>query len=120
MEDDEPFDEKPKKPAQGATFELTWQLFKSGMDKEAIAKERGMAVSTIEGHLARFVKTSEIALDGLMEPDKIEKITHYFINAETQRLGGANVALGYEISFSDLRFVLNHMICKGLIGEERQ
>ncbi|MDY0102910.1 MAG: helix-turn-helix domain-containing protein [Lentimicrobium sp.] len=120
IEDDLPEPEKSKKPAKGATFELTLQLFKSGMDKEAIAKERGMAVSTIEGHLARFVKAGEIALEDLMESDKIEKIIHYFINAETQRLGEAKVALGDEVSFSDIRIVLNHMIYKGLIEEERQ
>jgi uncharacterized protein YpbB len=120
MEDDVPFAEKPKKPAKGETFTITFQLFKSGMDKEAIAKERGMAVSTIEGHLARFVKTGEIGLDGLIDPDKIEKVTQYFNQAETQKLGEAKAALGDEISFSDLRFVLNHMICSGLIEEERQ
>ncbi len=120
IEDDFPEPEESKKPVKGATFDITFQLFKTGMDKEAIAKERGMAVSTIEGHLARFVKTGEIDLDGLMEPDKIDKITQYFKNAETQRLGEAKAALGEAISFSDLRFVLNHMIFKGLLGEERQ
>lgn len=118
IEDDIPEPEKPKKPAKGATYDITFQLFKSGMGKKAIAQERGMTVSTIEGHLARFVKTGEVTLEGLMEPNKIEKITHYFMKAESQRLGDAKAALGEDMSFSDIRYVLNYMIYSGLIEEK--
>ena len=89
------------------------------MNVQAIATEREMAVSTIEGHLAAFVKRGEIDLEGLVETDKMGKIMDYFKTAETQRLGEAQSALGNEVSFSDLRFVLNYMIAKQMVEEEK-
>ena len=78
-----------------------------------------MAVSTVEGHLALFVKRGDIDLEGLIETHKMELISDYFKKAETQRLGEAKSALGNDVSFSDLRFVLNYMIAKQMLEEER-
>ncbi len=42
---------------------LSFNLYKEGKTVEQIARERDMAVSTIEGHLAHFVGTGELSVD---------------------------------------------------------
>lgn len=118
-DEDAQMPEKSAKQVKGQSAEASFQLFKTRMSVQAIATERNMAVSTVEGHLALFVKRGEIDIEGLVEAHKIELISDYFKKAETQRLGEAKLALGNDVSFSDLRFVLNYMIAKQMLEEER-
>ena len=123
MEDDaddaEPVPEKSTKPVKGQSAVTSFEMFKTGMNVQAIATEREMAASTIEGHLATFVKSGEIDIEGLVATKKIELIVNYFKTANAQRLGEARSALGNEVSFSELRLVLNYMIAKQMLDEEK-
>jgi hypothetical protein len=82
-----------------------------------IAEARGMAISTIEGHLAIFVKKGDIDPKELVDPLKIELITKYFIDSKNPKLGTAKSELGNQITFGELRIVLNALIFNGLIEE---
>lgn len=118
-DDDDAIEKKSAKPIKGQSAVTSFELFKAGKSVQAIASEREMASSTIEGHLATFVKSGEIDIEGLVETDKMELIMGYFKTAETQRLGDAKAVLGNEASFSELRLVLNYMIAKKMLVEER-
>ena len=119
IDEDDRAKEKSTKPVKGQSAVTSFELFKAGKSVQAIATEREMAASTIEGHLATFVKSGEIDIEGLVEADKMELIVGYFKTAETQRLGEAKSALGNEVSFSEIRLVLNYMIAKQMLEEER-
>ena len=49
---------------------LSFNLFKGGKSVAEIAKERNLASSTIEGHLAFFVGTGEIDIDSFVTKEK--------------------------------------------------
>ncbi len=89
--------------------ETSFELFKSGQSIPEIAKERGMAISTIEGHLAHYVGTGEIALDQLVEPKKSKAILDYIEKHQVQGAGEIRAALGNDCSYSEIRFVFKHL-----------
>ena len=56
-----------KSDTRAASFEL----FKEGMSVAEIAKERGFAVQTIEGHLAYYVSQGDINIKELVGTEKL-------------------------------------------------
>jgi uncharacterized protein YpbB len=59
---------KKKKDDERSTYDITLDLFKSGLTPEQIATERGLVVSTIESHLARAVETARLEITAFI-PD---------------------------------------------------
>jgi uncharacterized protein YpbB len=111
---------KSEKPVKGQSFRLSLKMFHEGMSVSEIAAARSMAISTIEGHLAIFVKRGEIEPAGLVEPQKIEFITKYFTDSKNPKLGPAKAALGDQITYSELKIVLNSLFFKGLIEDVKE
>ena len=62
---------KEKKPK---TWELTFQLYKQGMNPDLIARERGMTVGTIKSHLTRYVESGDIPVSELISPEHQQAI----------------------------------------------
>jgi len=60
---------KPKRQ-KGDSFEVTYLLFQEGKPIQEIAKERGLAQSTIKSHLAHGIETGRIELENCL-PDSI-------------------------------------------------
>ncbi|MBW6490200.1 MAG: helix-turn-helix domain-containing protein [Lentimicrobium sp.] len=114
QEENEKPDKKSSKPEKGQSNKISLDMFREGKSVEEIARERGMAISTIEGHLAFFVRKGEIEPFGLVEQGKLELITDYFKKSETSNLGEAKSSLGDQVTYSELRLVLNYLIYKGL------
>ncbi len=88
---------------------ISYNLFKAGKSLPHIARERDMAISTIEGHLAHFVGSGELSVNEFASPDKIALITRYFRNRENYSISSAKEALGELVSWSDLRFVTKYL-----------
>jgi uncharacterized protein YpbB len=106
--DDAPLilEKKEKKPD---TKTLSFDLFNKGKTLEEVAQERGLAVSTIEGHMAHFVGTGEIPVEKFLPPEKLSKIKEFFADADDRSLGSAKAALGDDYSWSELRMVAKHL-----------
>ena len=66
--------EKPKKEPKEKTWNITFYLYKQGMNPDEIAQNRGLTVATIIGHLARFIPTGEITLSELVPPEHQDAI----------------------------------------------
>jgi hypothetical protein len=95
------------------TKQESLRLFLEGRDVAAVAASRGLAISTIEGHLAHFVGTGELGLHRLVAPHKVERIAAYFQqNDRKQGLTQARSDLGDDVSFGELRLVLKDMARK--------
>jgi hypothetical protein len=64
--------EKKEKPIEERTPTnmISFNLFKEGKSVPEIAKERNMAISTIEGHLASFVANGEIDINKMVSEEK--------------------------------------------------
>ncbi|MGI8555329.1 MAG: RQC domain-containing protein, partial [Pyrinomonadaceae bacterium] len=89
------------------TYGVSLDMFKSGLSIAEIAESRGMAVSTIETHLVRFIPSGEVSLDDLVPESKIKPIK----DAISRLNAGYAVApvkefLGEDFSYSEIRAVL--------------
>jgi hypothetical protein len=87
---------------------LSFNLYKEGKSVEQIARERDMAVSTIDGHLAHFVGTGELSVDDFVPADLTALIAEN-IDDNDFRMGPVKSALGDQISWSELRYVMKHL-----------
>lgn len=60
--------EKPKRE-KGISQRTSFNMYREGRSIKEIAEERGMATTTIESHIAGFVKTGELGLEGLVSTE---------------------------------------------------
>ena len=97
------------KPAKESTHSVSFRLFKEGKTIKEIAALQHFAESTIEGHLARYVATGDIDVYKLVDKKKADTISHFLENTQVASLSEAKMALGAEVSYSELRFVLNYL-----------
>jgi uncharacterized protein YpbB len=65
------------------------ELFKSGKPIEEIAEQRGLAVSTVQGHLAQFVLSGELEPQQLIAQEIIDVAA--VLNAIRVALPGSNL-----------------------------
>ena len=95
---------KSKKP-KGETYLITKRMLDKGMTVEEIASERNLALSTIYGHIARFVEHGEYDAVDFVDKEKCDIIEEYFRDTEDPSLGKAKEVLGDEFEFWELRIV---------------
>jgi hypothetical protein len=88
---------------------VTLTLFKSGKSVEEVAKDRGLALSTIESHLVQFVESGDIGIDRLVTPVKTAIISHWFLRNPESGMAAAKAELGDDVSYSELRFVRKYL-----------
>jgi len=93
------------KPVKIPSHEITLKLWESGLKADEIAAERGYAISTIMGHLAKYISTGEISLEEFVTPEKIATIEELFNECGPIGLGEARDILGEEYSYDELRMV---------------
>ena len=93
---------------QNDTEEETLQLFRLGMNIEAIATQRGLKATTIYNHLARGIERDEISLEKVvpLEQDQLKAIRFAFEQFDSgKRLKPVFDALEGEFSYEVLRCV---------------
>lgn len=91
---------------KGDTQSESFRLFKEGKNIAEIAKERNLAISTIETHLARFVRWGDIKIDEIVAREKF-----VLIEAALQDFKGSSITpvkqqLADDISFGEIRLVM--------------
>ncbi len=99
-------EKKPKTDTRKTSLEL-WLKHK---DLKKVAEERDLAVSTVEGHLARFVGTGELPVTDFVEGKKLEKLLTFFKKNPEVSLSEAKEQLGDDFSYGELRMVREHLI----------
>ncbi len=88
------------------TKTISFELYKTGNNIAAIAKERNFTINTIEGHLAHFVGTGDLSVDEFVSKEK-----RVFINEAVAKHGAASLSvlvanLPKDISYGEIRMVL--------------
>lgn len=101
-----------KKPEKGESHRESLRLYKEGKNIEAIAKERNMAVTTIEGHLASFIPSGEIAIADFLKENELAEIKKVMDKLTTTQLGPLKSALGDRFSFGQLRMAMAFLSSK--------
>ena len=102
-------DKKREKKVKEDTKKISYGLFREGKTIQQIAEERGLSVTTIEGHLAYYVGKGEIPVGEFVSKEITELITGHFEGTDDFRIGPVKEALGDKVSWSDIRFVANHL-----------
>lgn len=99
-----------KKNNEPNTYEVTLQLLSSGMSIDEIASERGLAVGTIESHLAKAVGKGRLNIREFMAEEEIATITEA-INKMPEDFTSKDLftKLGGKFGYSQLRAVMNHV-----------
>jgi hypothetical protein len=92
---------------------ISFELYIKGKPISEIAAERGISVSTIENHLAHYIGTGELEITRLVDDEKIRRISEYFMQSRSTKLGPAKAALGEAVSWGELRYVLQYLKLSG-------
>ncbi len=95
---------KAKKP-KGETYKITYEMVKGGLTPDEIAAKREMAVSTIEGHLAKGITEGEIEVHEVIGASDLKEITAAFGNNIHQSLNDVFKGQEGKYTFGKLRIV---------------
>jgi len=102
---------RTKRDASGqSTYDVSLDMFNSGLSIEEIAESRGMAKSTIEMHLVRFIQSGEVNLEDLVLFSKIEPIRNAIVRLNAGiAVSPVKEFLGEDYSYGEIRAVLATM-----------
>lgn len=98
--------EKQEKKEKGATLKISFDLYKSGKTVEEIAIERGMAITTIEGHLSNFITSGEIDVHDFVSDKKLQAILKVIIELGTEQLSPVKQMLDDDYSYGEIRMAM--------------
>ncbi|OIQ67405.1 ATP-dependent DNA helicase RecQ [mine drainage metagenome] len=93
----------------------TFSLHKAGKTIPEIAAERGLAASTIEGHLSYYIYTGALDLSTLVTEEKQKKIKDAVESYGAEKLSPLKEILGEEYSYGDIKAVIAWMRKVGTI-----
>jgi hypothetical protein len=91
------------------TQRISLQLFQGGATPPQIAAQRGLALSTIEGHLAFFIAQGELAIGKVVADEKRRAIEQKIAGTQATSLRELKTALGDDCSYGEIRMVLAHL-----------
>ena len=100
---------QPAKAVKKDTKKISFELFNAGKSFEEIAKERGLAISTIEGHIAHFVGIGELDILNILERNKIDEIEQFFLDNKTKASSVAKEHFGDKYTYGELKMVLKYL-----------
>lgn len=92
-----------------STKQITLKLFSDGYTIGQIAEKRKLSASTIEGHLAFYIRIGKLSVLQVMDEQKMRHIQHVVETMGEKTLTPIKLALGDECSFSEIKYVLAHM-----------
>ena len=105
--------ERSGKPADTAFH--TFTLHKAGKTIPEIAAERGLAASTIEGHLSFYIYTGALELSTLVTEEKQKKIQDIVESYGAEKLSPLKEVLGEEYSYGEIKAVIAWMRKVGMM-----
>ncbi len=101
-----------KKPLKGESQHITLELYKEGKTVEDIAQQRGMAESTIEGHLAGFIATGEVDVFDFVNADLVAEIKKTMEELGDTGFKPLKDKLGDKVTYGQLRMANNYLKAK--------
>ena len=104
------FKSKAAPRTKGDSSKTSLKMFQEGNTVTEIAKERGLAYSTIYSHLLDNIKNGDLSLEELVPIEKIRVIKAYILNQENPKeltLKSIHEALGNEYEYAEIRAVMN-------------
>ncbi len=96
-----------RKPLGDDTYMATFKLFREGRSIAEIATSRGLALSTIEGHLSRFIEDGRVTVNEVVNAEKIKTIRQALIDLKVENaISPVKEHLGEDFSYGEIRAVM--------------
>ncbi len=101
---------KPPKEPKPKTWEITYDMYRKGMNPDLIAHERSLTIGTVMGHLARYIESGDIALGDLVPPEHQQ-----IIERIVRKIGTSDGVTPIknlcppDITFGEIRIVMARM-----------
>lgn len=96
-------DREKKKESKKNTVVITFELWEQGMRIDAIANERKLTSTTIFSHLAKLINDNKIAIEEVLELDKIERLGTLFSKNQGKSLSELKSISNDEFSWEELK-----------------
>ena len=90
------------------TRQISFDMFERGLSISEIARERGLAQSTIEGHLCGFLETGKLRIDRVLSSEKQAAIKRVLVQDHGNSLKAVKDALGDGCSYGEIKMMLAH------------
>ena len=100
---------KRKKQVKGETYQKTFALAAEGKTAKEIAKERELAVSTIEGHFVRGIYENKVDIFKVLPKKSIAEITVKCTENPDQNTGEIRDLLKEKYSYNQIKMVRAHL-----------
>lgn len=97
---------KKKKLEKGATYDITYKMHKDGKSINAIAKDRGLSVGTIETHIAKLIKEQKVSIFDVMKDKRVEKALTVAQSYPDLNLSELIKKVPFRVTFGELRWVM--------------
>lgn len=100
---------KPQKEPKPKTWEISYQFYLKGMKPDLIAHERKLTLSTIMGHLVRYVDTGAVDFNDLVSQEHQQAIERAI-----QKAGADNGSTAIkrlcppDVTFDEIRLILSY------------
>ncbi len=102
--------EKPREktaPITG-TKRISFDMFNGGLTVPGISKERGLAESTIQGHLCSFIETGDLDINRLLSPERQSAIEAALEKVPENFLSEVKNKLGESFSYGEIKWMVSH------------
>ena len=96
---------EPEKQPKVNTYAVTKSMIEDGLSPEQIAKERNLKISTIYGHISRFIEQDEYDAQQFLNEEHYQAIRDYFESTGDPSIGIAKDVLGDDYDYSEIRMV---------------
>jgi uncharacterized protein YpbB len=97
------------RPIKMDTKKITYELYLQGNSIKQIAKKRGFVTSTIEVHIAHYIKLGELNINDFVNEEKVALIEKAFDDKGKESLGVVKEHLGESFSYGEIRMVLESL-----------
>ena len=99
---------KGKRMQKGETYKITWAMLNEGLRTEEIASKREMAVSTIEGHIAKGISAGELRILDLISEEVVDEVAEK-LRSTSSSLSDVQKNFKGKYSYGVLRMVQAHI-----------
>jgi len=93
---------------KGASQKETLEFYKQGMKPDEIAKQRGLAHSTIESHLAEWVGSGEVNVLDFMNEELLGQVKAVVERLGSQAFGPLKAEMGDAVTYGQLKMAVSY------------
>lgn len=96
------------KQVKSNTYRDTFDLHQQGKSADEIAAMRGLSVSTIKGHLARWIGSGEVDVYSLLPAETIDSVLAFLREHAGASISAIRSGTGDRFDYGDIRMVVAH------------